>query len=175
MTDSVLDIAKLRLEAIESEANELRSFIRMYVKLDNAKTMPAPMKYAGGGMPAPAKWKRVGTHPDATSGTDVSPKEEIIDVVRHILKQVHPRPLLIGDLFEAVLSRGVNIGGQNPKGNLSAKLAPVEDIVYIKDEGWYYRPKVKEAPDEKPGKVQSGTSWFDNLAKDREAGSGGGP
>lgn len=176
MSDTVLDIAKLRLEALENEANELRSFIRMYIRLGGSNTMPAP-RHRGAGLPSamPTRQRSNFAGHNAPQSDDPSPKEAIIDVVRAVLKQVHPRPLLIGDLFEAVIARGVNIGGQNPKGNLSAKLAPIDDIIYIKDEGWYYRPKEKEAPDVKPSKVRSEASWIDQLAKDREAGSGGGP
>jgi len=165
MDESVLDKAKLRLDAIEREADELRAFIRMYVKLAEPQHLAKPvaaehiksdLKFYGGG--------------DA-----FSTRHEIIEAARDILKRVHPRPLIISDLFQALVDRGIKINGQNPKGNLSAKLSQPEDIVYVKDEGWYYRPQGDEDLDELLGGGTPRPSANATQARGREAVPGGGP
>lgn len=45
----------------------------------------------------------------------------------------------INALYNALVSRGVRISGKNPKANLSAKLSPPSDIVFVRNEGWYCR------------------------------------
>lgn len=136
MGDSVLDKAKLRLDALEKEAADLRAFIKMYVKLSATDRFPAPMA------------KNVDKD-ISVSGSDLlwavdndqfSSRDEIVQAARDVLRKIAPRPMLIGDLYDALRDRGIKISGKNPKGNLSAKLAPPDDIVYVKNEGWYYRP-----------------------------------
>lgn len=163
MDESVLDKAKLRLQAVEREAEELRAFIVMFEKLSGPLPQPvlddqaSEVKFYGG------------------SAELFSSRDQIINTSREILQQVSPRPLIIGDLFQALIDRGVKIGGNSPKGNLSAKLSQADDIVYVKDEGWYYRPQKDEPPDSKLGSTASEGSVFHTPAKGREAVPGGGP
>lgn len=158
MSDIVLDKAKLRLEALEKEADELRRFIRMYVKLSGSSfearlatpaIAPGNATFYGGG-------------PEAS---DFSSRDEIVSAAREVLKTISPRPMQIGDLFDALIDRGIKISGKNPKGNLSAKLAPPDDIVYVKDEGWYYRPNENSGsaePEETNTGSVSGASGVQN-------------
>lgn len=72
-----------------------------------------------------------------------STAQEIATAVRQVLT-VNPGPMHISKLYEALLTMGLRISGQNPKANLSAKLSPYDDIIYIKDQGWKlteFRPK----------------------------------
>ncbi|MGB0508339.1 MAG: hypothetical protein ACPGGK_19300, partial [Pikeienuella sp.] len=70
----------------------------------------------------------------------ISSREEIIEAARQVLKKSYPFPMPIGVIFEKITSSGIRIGGKQPKGNLSAKLSLPEDLIYVKDEGWYYQP-----------------------------------
>jgi hypothetical protein len=64
-----------------------------------------------------------------------SSSDEVADQVRTILHRTQ-EPLSISKLYDEVIAAGLVIGGKNPKSNLSAKLAPYDDIIYIKDKGW---------------------------------------
>lgn len=162
--DDIIQKVKERLLELEAESVELRGFLRTYDKL-SAKLLEKKPKVT-----TPTRQVMF-----FGGGEGVSSKEAIVTAARAVLRDSHPNPVLIGDLYESLVSKGLNIGGKNPKGNLSAKLAPSDDLIYVKDEGWYYRPQRNEPPDRKLDGKTSGGSIFSNLAKDREAGSGGGP
>lgn len=169
MNESVLDKAKLRLQAIEQEAEDLRAFVRMYAKLaGHADHAEAPREN-------PTKTSVFGGSSLLGASREFSSRDEIVGAAREVLKQVHPRPLMIGDLFDALQDRGIKISGNNPKGNLSAKLSQPNDIVYVRDEGWYYQPQRDEASDTQSGTDQSEASTFQQPAEGREAAPGGGP
>lgn len=132
MADTVVDKARLRLEAIEREANELRQFIRMYERLAGDTDATGPR-------PADISVDTSASQPEIDQ--EFSTKEEIVDAARAVLKEVAPAPMHISELFDRVLAMDIRIPGKNPKGNLSAKLAPPDDLVYVRKEGWYYWPK----------------------------------
>lgn len=167
MEESVLDKAKLRLQAIEREADDLRLFIRMFAKLSEPPQQDRPA--------LEVKRRPIEDVPAPVSARDFSSRDEIVGASREILRQVHPRPLAISDLFKALIDRGIRISGNNPKGNLSAKLSQPADIVYVRDEGWYYRPQEKEALDKDSWLDLPKASSSDQPAKGREAAPGGGP
>lgn len=172
MQDPVLHKAKLRLQALEREAADLRMFIDMYVRLSKPSSdIPCCNTLAGGQRGLLKAW-----HIDTLILEDgYSSRDQIVSAAREVLKQAYPQPLSIAELFRVLSESGIKISGQNPKGNLSAKLAAPDDIVYVRDEGWYYRPKREEAPDYEPGKDQSEASRFPEPAEGREAVPGGGP
>ncbi|MGD1926528.1 MAG: hypothetical protein ACFB03_20450 [Paracoccaceae bacterium] len=145
MRDPVLDKAHLRLEELEKEASEIRTFIRMYTRFSDQglATMERPLETKSAKPTETTKSLR----PQFASQTEphrFSTRDEIVEAARKVLREAHPEPVLIGDLYETLLRRGVRISGKNPKGNLSAKLAPPDDIVFVRDKGWYFRPKKNE-------------------------------
>lgn len=72
---------------------------------------------------------------DLVGNGEHSSADEIASCVRGILTAAG-EPLDISQLYDEVLKAGLTIGGRNPKGNLSAKLAPYDDIMFIKGKGW---------------------------------------
>lgn len=173
--DDVIQRAKERLRAIEAESIELRSFLRTYEKLA-AEISPMGAGVARGIMQVAKPVSSATTRfYGGGDGEFVSSKDEIIQAARRILRGAYPEPVAIGELYEKITKSGLVIGGKNPKGNLSAKLAPPDDIFYVKDEGWFCRPQKNEPPDRELGGNTSEGSISETTAKDREAGSGGGP
>lgn len=172
MEESVLHKARSRLEALEREAADLRMFIDMYVKLSSLRSGACTsMKIIG----SQSCFLVEPLFKDCLIEAEYSSKDQIVSAAREALKRAYPNPLSIAELFRVLSEGGIKISGQNPKGNLSAKLAAPDDIVYVRDEGWYYRPKREEAPDHTPLKDQSEASRFPKPAEGREAVPGGGP
>lgn len=129
------EIEKLEAELGE-EKRELLLFIKMYDRFE------AP--FTGADVLAANRDDDVDERPFAT-------KEEIAQTVREILRG-ETEPMHIGFLYKKVTERGLRITGQSPKGNLSAKLAPFDDIIYVRDKGWILKEnlsrRVTEADDE---------------------------
>ena len=123
MAQSPRERAVARLEEISEEARKLRLFIEIYDQLDIGNDSPAAQVYRAAAAASIREDERFAT------------KEEIYQAVQEILHG-ETEPMHIGHLYKLVTSRGLRISGQNPKGNLSAKLAPCKDVVYVKDQGW---------------------------------------
>lgn len=127
MTQSPKDRAVERLVEIEAQAKQLRQFIKLYDEL------------AGSNVDVSVDM-HIDMHVNSSPSTSPSfaTKEEIWDAVRDILRD-ETEPMHISYLFKLVTTRGLRIGGQKPKSNLSAKLAPLNDVIYLKDKGWILR------------------------------------
>ena len=125
MTRSKRDAAVDRLAQLEAEARRLRVFIEMYDALpdDDVESADRPSERAEN------------KPPSQQTESEFSSNEEIIAAVRNILDG-ETQPMHINFLYKLVTQRGIRVSGRNPKGNLSAKLAPYKDIVYIRDRGW---------------------------------------
>jgi hypothetical protein len=172
MEDTVLHKAKSRLDALEREAADLRMFIEMYVKLSEPNSDMSCLRKIDENHSV----VRHAYYIDSFAIENAySSRDQIVSAAREVLKHAYPKPLSIAELFRVLSESGIKISGQNPKGNLSAKLAAPDDIVYVRDEGWYYRPKREEAPDHESRQDQSEASRFPEPAKGREAVPGGGP
>jgi len=128
MEDHVRQKAESKLADLLREADEVRSFIEMYDRLSAGADMPEPSPKAV----------------SVTSRELISSRQEIIEASRAVLKASHPSPMLIGDIYDEITSNGIKIGGKSPKGNLSAKLSQPDDLIYVKDKGWYYQPTENE-------------------------------
>lgn len=143
MTQTPKDRAIARLAEIQKEAAELDRFIRMYDIFDNKEDV------TGSSLPpAPPVQLPVGVPSDDGFAT----KEEIAEAVRDILRG-ETVPMHINFLYKLVTERGLRISGQNPKGNLSAKLAPFDDIIYVKEKhqsGWILKQNNPAKRDEAP-------------------------
>lgn len=129
MSETPKDMALQRLAELDAEARNLREFVALYERLEiEALVMRGP--------------------PPAPPPGEFATKGEIAAAVRDILRG-ETQPMHISFLYKQVTARGLRISGKNPKGNLSAKLAPFRDIVYVKDKGWLLRsclPQKDEAP-----------------------------
>lgn len=151
--DTVVEKAKKRLAEMEAEISELNSFLRTYAKLEGSNT---PSDVSPPRIPPAAQTPKVPTLPvipnaGVVNGERIvgkfipkaeilSSKDEIVEAARSVLKANYPNSMHITDLYNEVVNLGIKIGGQNPKGNFSAKLAPPDDLKYIKDRGWIYEP-----------------------------------
>lgn len=130
----ILDKARLKLDTLEREVEELRAFIKTYnmlVKSTNNDSVSS-------------KKPNIHLFKKIKISSLPNPRLEIIAAAREALRAASPSPILIGDLYDRLVVKGLNIGGKNPKGNLSAKLSQPTDLVYVKNEGWYYRPAENE-------------------------------
>jgi hypothetical protein len=131
--ENVLSKAKSKLLALEGEMNELRAFIRTYEKLSS-------------GVDKAEVQQRDTEHESNEVAQEFSSKEEIVNAARMVLSERFPRPMNISDLYQEVTNIGIRVSGLKPKMNFSAKLSTADDIHYVQNEGWYYRPPKKDAP-----------------------------
>jgi hypothetical protein len=147
MSQTPKERAREQLAFYEREAEKLRFFIELYDLLEG--TPPEPdMATVGGSVPMQAVMK-----PESAQEAPFATSDEIVEAVREILKG-ETEPMHISYLYKLVTAKGLRISGQNPKGNLSAKLAPYKNVVkYVRNgltgkAGWLLvepSPKV-EAP-----------------------------
>lgn len=150
MTRTPKDRALAQLAELEAKAEELRQFIDLYDELDSNEAPQLIVCLQGDAdsididescyrrTHRAVRNRRVVRNADSGQfvfKNDYSTKEEIAESVRDILHD-ETEPMHINQLFRLVIERGIRINGQNPKGNLSAKMAPLRDIIYVKDKGW---------------------------------------
>ncbi len=163
MVDHVIDKARLRLEELEREAAEIRTFIRMYSKFSGPTATVGPK-------PSGHEQGNGSVLNVARPSGDFNTRDEIVNAAREVLKAHAPEAIHISQLYETLVASGIRINGRNPKGNLSAKLAPPPDLVYVKDRGWIYRPEKDEALAEQSARASSvtgeaGTSPIESESK----------
>lgn len=128
MEDGIRDKAESKLARLEREADEIRAFLRVYDELSDGTNPAQPADDAAVEEPI----------------VEASSRDEIIAASRDVLRDHYPNPVKIGVIYDLITAQGIKIRGKQPKGNLSAKLSQPADLVYVKDEGWYYRPTENE-------------------------------
>jgi hypothetical protein len=106
--------ARERLAALEAEREELRAFLRTYERLAVDAVKAAETK--------PHRWSA----------------SAIVDVAMQVLTD-NGAPMKLGALFDAVVARGVQIGGKNPRNNFGAMLSLEKTRLTTGREGWYFK------------------------------------
>jgi len=122
-SDSILQAALDRIQELVRERNELEAFVATFRKLQTSSAKPAEPLPPPKSPPSP-------TNPPSATTT-------IIDAAMAALAK-NGGPMKLGELHDAVLALGVQIGGKNPKNNLGAKLSADFRLVTHKDFGWWF-------------------------------------
>lgn len=137
MTPDLIKRADMRIEELRAELDErraeledLESFVVLYQRISQRLGGEAVAKETA------AKIEQALNRP--------TPQREIHDIVRAILHH-EGRAMPTNLLFERLTKKGVIVGGQNPVGNLGAKLAYAIDLENIKGIGWWFKPEKDEA------------------------------
>lgn len=132
-TEHIYQIAIERLAALLEEKRELESFIATYQRLQNAAvagsvakaaTVSPTLSYAMDVEVAP---------PSRARGTT----EEVVTAAMQVLAD-NRGPMRLGDLYSAVVSRGIKVGGKIPKNNLGAKLSADPRLRTVAGQGWWF-------------------------------------
>jgi hypothetical protein len=111
--------ARERLAALEAERDELLAFIRTYERLALAApgAQPVPSSTA-----PPKRWSSA----------------EIVHAAMEVLAE-RKRPMKLAELFDAVVAKGVEIGGKNPRNNFGAMLSADKSRLTTGPDGWYFK------------------------------------
>ena len=112
----ILQKARARLQELECERIELETFIRTFERL-----------LANGVPPRPTT---------STSPVKAS-RREIVDATLETLARVG-RPMSLGEIFEDLTQRGIQIGGKVPRNNLGAMLSADGRICTQPNRGWWF-------------------------------------
>lgn len=124
---AALDLAaKLR-----ADLQEIESFIKVHQRLSAAATKPTPQ-------PPVIQSPVVAKQAESAQQTKPTPVADILQAAREILR-AKGKPMLVGDLYDALAAKGVVIGGKNPRNNLGAKLAGAADLKTRRGVGWFFK------------------------------------
>lgn len=125
--DPVLETAMEKLKVATEQVRELEQFIAMYRSLKSGERAQAsdqaeqaPSKMVSGAVGHGKPW----------------PTEQILRAAGELLAQ--RGPMLLGPLHEALVARGVVIGGKRPRNNLCAKMSAEPRFVSDKARGWWF-------------------------------------
>ena len=150
MTPDLIRRALKRIDELKAELGELESFVQLYQRLaPKLDAEPQAEEKA-------AKIEETLNKP--------TPQREIHDMAREGLRS-EGRPIPTNLLYEKLTSRGVIVGGQNPIGNLGAKLAYAPDLQNTRGEGWWFKPE------ESQGSLASNVA-ISSSTEDKEPPSG---
>lgn len=130
-TDHILKAATDRLASIEAERSELLTFIATYKRL--SASIRAPMTLGSTPREPLSELPRPQPIAARTWSTD-----EIINRALEVIG-ANRRPTKLGEIFEALIAQGVEIGGAIPRNNLGAKLSAAKAVLRtIPGEGWWF-------------------------------------
>ena len=120
--DPIIEAAENDLADVEARRHEIMAFLARYRRYRE-----------------PTSSALVPTHPDTP--VDLirrsAPADKVMSAVHDILGE-RGDALTLSALFDALLDRGVMIGGRNPKQNLSQKLSAHEGLKSYGKRGWYF-------------------------------------
>lgn len=136
---------KLAADPLYIRLLKLRDLRRHYAPAaDSAAQQGASYKMAA----EPGTVSLVGGSVTFRVGRKVSPERE--QATRYAREFIEGRmePTRMDDIYNHIVSKGVQIGGQDPKSNLSAMLSKTDGFVAHGRIGWTYQPEAKtnEAP-----------------------------
>lgn len=117
--DRIYQIALERLAANLEERRELEAFIATYQKLARPSE---PVSIA----PIDEGFKGAGKTAD------------IVLAAMSVLAD-NRAPMRLGEIYKALVERGVEIGGKIPRNNLGAKLSADDRLVTHKHYGWWFK------------------------------------
>jgi hypothetical protein len=124
------DSLRREVDGLQAEIQELDEFIGLYERVS---------KRLGGSEPPTA----------IASGIEAAlnkptPQRQLHEMVFQILES-EKRALTTSALHDKLVERGAIIGGQNPVGNLGAKLSYAEGLMNIKGTGWWFTPEMQNS------------------------------
>lgn len=130
--DSVLANAIARRDAAQAEAQRWDDFIRMFSELqvgshDTLRPSPPSTPSAAG-----------------RSARDAGAMSRTEEVASEIIAQLG-RPVPTRELLNALLERGVDVGGKDPASTLSARLSRAPTLHNIRQRGWWIRERTDDA------------------------------
>ncbi|NOX83883.1 MAG: hypothetical protein GXP06_13055 [Alphaproteobacteria bacterium] len=141
--DTVIEKARTKIAWHYAEAKRLQAFIEVAVELLGDVS---PESQA-------SKIVKVGAvrNPSVRQVTTSTP--EILHLTHQLLSS--HGPMTAAEIFDRLISRGVSIGGKNPKGNLSAKFATDKTLRHNKDTGRWNQvgPTDKGSAETEPSSV----------------------
>jgi hypothetical protein len=145
ISDRILRQAVKQREALKQELHEMDLFIRTFERLaaskDEEENEPLPPKAGGLSGVDPTLFIPVLNRPSEKTKVKSSPKRDVERVVRDVL-ELCGKPTATADILKMVAERGVTIGGQEPRWNLSAKMSRMEDIVSLENgDGWWFKDR----------------------------------
>lgn len=124
--DHILEAAERDLARLDAQRQSIADFIERYKRYKGvANSAPAPLAKAD----------------SVSSGRKSVPLDTLMSAVHDILEK-RQDALTLGALYDALLERGVEVGGQHPKQNLSQKLSAHPDLKSYGKRGWYFADQV---------------------------------
>ena len=119
---SPFDLALAQLAALDKERDELLAFIA---------SKPMYERFFAEAASQPAT-----TAAPCLSARSPKTSKEIVDAAIEIIRTKN-RPVVLGDLYRGLVLAGVEIGGKDPRNNLSAKLYADDRVKTLPGLGWW--------------------------------------
>lgn len=158
MTQDIIKLARKRLDYHTKEANRLADFIQTAEALerevyaDQERVEPERLK-----MPVSIA-RDIGRRLRESSTT-----KDILAAAEKVLRE-NGGPMLAADIYLLILEQGLHIGGQNPKGNLTAKFSTQKDtFVLDKDTRLWSLKQWQVSESHKEGSEIKSVTNFDDL------------
>ena len=124
--DPIYDEALRDLERHQAECRRLEDFLD---------------RYKGYRQRASAAYPEMADAPKSEAPRKGAPANNVISAVHDILAK-RQDALTLSAIFMALCDRGVVIGGNNPKQNLSQKLSSCPDLKSYGKRGWYFADEI---------------------------------
>lgn len=151
MSDGFLKALDAEIAGVEAKLAADPLYLQL-CKLRDLRQLYAPEPSHGSGALPPfrtsiARVEFPGTF-SAKPGRRVSPEREQATKFAREFIEGRPEPTRMDDIYNYVVSKGVQIGGQDPKSNLSAMLSKTDGFIAHGRIGWTFQPEAKknEAP-----------------------------
>jgi hypothetical protein len=137
--------AKLAADPLYIQLLKLRDLRKHYAPVTGGVVRDAPSyKMAA----EPGAFSLAGSAVTFRTGRRVSPEREQATKYAREFIEGRTDPTRMDEIFNYVAGKGVQIGGQDPKSNLSAMLSKTDGFVAHGRSGWTYQPSAEknEAP-----------------------------
>lgn len=167
MVDSVFEGATKKLSALLVEVREMENFLSVYRKLEIEFVQPKTVDVE-------QIKQRISFALSERITSRKTGKAEILATAALAEIEHAQRPLPLGDLTDRLIKLGVEIGGADPRANLSAHLNNSGVLVSIRGHGWWPKNEPYEAANYDPSAPQTNeaidpaTSVDGSMASDRE-------
>lgn len=121
--DHIYAAAKAELEELEARCREIEAFLVLYERYERSTSRDVPDAVVS---PTPI-----------TPETKIATTAEIMSAVHDIL-MTRGDALTLSALFDGLCRRGIRVGGNNPKQNLSQKLSADDRLMSYGKRGWFF-------------------------------------
>lgn len=129
MSDAIYDAALKDLANLKARCREIEAFLDLYERYKDAA--PVPVERA---VPAVAV---VGSIGSPTPERKPVTTRALLSAVHDIL-EARGAPMPLDEIFNALVARGIVIGGKRPKHNLGQKLSADDGYQSYGKRGWYF-------------------------------------